>query len=118
LLEQEVVRIRAKAENGWFGLLPRHIDYVTALAPGVLTFQAAGKPEEYLAIDYGILVKCGREVKVSTRNAVRGTSLEELKEQVKTRFLAREEVEAKARSWEVKLETELVRRLLEVEKNA
>lgn len=118
LLEEEVVRIRAKAENGWFGMLPKHIDFVTALVPSVVIFQSAGKPEEYLAIDHGILVKCGPEVKISTRDAVRGASLEQLKNEVETQFLAREELEAKARAWEAKLETELVRRLLEVEKNA
>lgn len=117
LLEEEVAQINAKAENGWFGILPRHIDYVTALVPSVLTFQAAGKPAaEYLAIDHGILVKCGPEVKVSTRNAIRGSSLEQLKKDVETQFLRREELEAQARAREVKLETELVRRLLEVEK--
>ncbi len=41
LFEEEVSRIRAEAENGWFGLLPKHIDFVTALVPGVLTFQPA-----------------------------------------------------------------------------
>ena len=118
LLEEEVVRIKAKAENGWFGMLPKHVDFVTALAPSVLIFQAAGKPEEYLAIDHGILVKCGPQVKISTRSAVRGVVLEQLKKEVETQFLAREELEATARAWEVKLETELVRRLLEVEKSA
>lgn len=118
LLEAEVVRIKAKAENGWFGMLPKHVDFVTALAPSVLIFQASGKPEEYLAIDHGILIKCGPEVKISTRNAVRGTSLEQLRREVETQFLAREELEAKARAWEAKLETDLVRRLLEVEKSA
>jgi len=118
LLEEEVVRIRAKAENGWFGMLPRHVDFVTALVPGVLIFQPAGKPEEYLAVDHGILVKCGPEVKISTRDAVRSVSLEQLKKEVESQFLAREELEAKARAWEARLETDLVRRLLEVQKNA
>lgn len=118
LLEKEVVRIKAKAENGWFGMLPKHVDFVTALVPSVLIFQEAGKPEEYLAIDHGILVKCGHQVKISTRNAVRGTRLEQLKKDVEAQFLASEELEAKARAWEAKLETDLVRRLLEVEKSA
>lgn len=117
LLEQEVTRIKAEAENGWFGMLPRHIDFVTALVPGVMRFQAPGKPEEYLAIDRGILVKCGREVSVSTRNAVRGTDLSRLKADVEQQFLAVEEREKSARAFEAKLETDLVRHLLEAEKN-
>jgi len=116
LLEEEVVRIKAQAENGWFGILPKHVDTVTSLVPSVLVFERPGESEEYLAVDHGILVKCGPEVRVSTRNAVRGTSLEQLKNQVEKQFREREELEKKARAFEAKLETDLVRRLLEEEK--
>jgi F-type H+-transporting ATPase subunit epsilon len=118
LFEEEVTRIRAEAENGWFGLRPKHIDFVTALVPGVLTFEPAGKPEEYLAIDRGVLVKCGAEVAVSTRQAVRGTNLGELKQEVERQFLVQRERERAARVLESKLEADLVRRLLEAEKHA
>jgi F-type H+-transporting ATPase subunit epsilon len=118
LFEVEVSRIKAEAENGWFGLLPRHVDFVTALVPGVMTFEPVGKPEEYLAIDHGILVKCGPEVSVSTRNATRGTDLSTLKQQVERQFAEREEKEKSARALEAKLEADLVRGLLEVEKHA
>ena len=117
LLEDQVTRIKAEAANGWFGLLPKHVDFVTALVPGILTFQTRGGPEEYLAVDHGILVKCGPEVSISTRNAVRGTNLEHLRAEVEFRFREREEQEKRARVFEAKLETDLVRRLLEVEKN-
>lgn len=117
LLEEEVSRIKAEAENGWFGLLPRHVDFVTALVPGVMTFVPRGKPEEYLAIDHGILVKCGPEVSVSTRNATHGTDLSQLKHDVERRFIEREERERVARALESKLEADLVRGLLEVEKH-
>lgn len=116
LFEEEVSRIRAEAENGWFGLLPKHIDFVTALVPGVMTFQPRGKPEEYVAVDHGVLVKCGAEVSVSTRQAVRGKNLSELKQQVERQFLALQEREGAARALESKLEADLVRRLLEVRK--
>jgi F-type H+-transporting ATPase subunit epsilon len=118
LFEEPVSRIRAEAENGWFGLLPKHVDFVTALVPGVLTFQPRGKPEEYLALDRGVLVKCGSEVSVSTRQAVRGTNLAQLKQQVERQFLLQRERERAARALESKLEADLVRRLLEAEKHA
>lgn len=117
LLEEEVDRIKAEADNGWFGLLPKHVDFVTALVPGVMTFQPSGKPEEYLAIDHGILVKCGAEVSVSTRNAVRGADLSKLQDEVERQFKAREEREKAARAYEAKLEADLVRHLMEAEKN-
>jgi F-type H+-transporting ATPase subunit epsilon len=118
LLEEEVSRIKAEAESGWFGLLPKHVDFVTALIPGVMTFEPCGKPEEYLAIDHGILVKCGPEVSVSTRNAVRGTDLVQLKRDVELQFRERAEREKAARTLEAKLEADLVRNLLEAEKHA
>lgn len=117
LLEERVTRIRAEAPNGWFGLLPRHIDFATALVPGVLIFQSSAGTTEYLAVDHGVLVKCGPEVSISTRNAVRGTSLAELKNEVEAQFRAREEREKAGRAFEAKLEADLVRRLLEMEKN-
>jgi len=118
LLEEQVDRIKAEAVNGWFGMLPRHVDFVTALVPGVMTFQPCGKPEEYLAVDHGILVKCGPDVSISTRNAVRGKNLEQLKTDVEAQFRAREERDKAARAYEAKLEADLVRHLLEAERNA
>ena len=118
LLEEPVNRIKAEAADGWFGILPKHVDFVTALVPGVMTFEPRGKPEEYLAIDHGILVKRGPEVSVSTRNAIRGTDLLQLKLQVERQFLERAEREKAARALEAKLEADLVRNLLEVEKHA
>ena len=117
LFEEDVTRIQAKAENGWFGLRPRHIDFVTALGPAVMTFEPVGRAPEYLAVDHGILVKCGRDVMVSTRSAVRGTDIAHLKNEVTQQFLAQEEREKAARALEAKLEADLVRHLLETEKN-
>ena len=117
LMQEEVTQIKAEAPNGWFGLLPRHIDFVTALVPGVLSFARTGGAEEYLAIDRGILVKCGPEVSVSTRAAVRGTNLDQLRKNVEARFQIEDEREKKTLASEVKLEADLVRGLLELEKN-
>jgi len=118
LFTEEVTRIKAEAPNGWFGILPKHVDYVTALVPGVMSFVSAAGGEEYLAIDEGILVKCGPEVSVSTRAAVRGRNLEKLKHDVARQFEAESEREKKNLAFEAKLEADLVRGLLELEKHA
>ena len=116
-LEAEVTKIKAEAANGWFGLLPHHVDFVTALVPGILMFESAAGEKEYLAIDHGILVKCGPQVSISTRSAARGASLERLKEEVAKQFHVVEEREKKTLAHELKLEAELVRGLLELNKN-
>jgi F-type H+-transporting ATPase subunit epsilon len=62
-------------------------------------------------------VKCGAEVAVSTRNAVRGTSLAQLKKEVEVQFLAQQEREKAGRAFEARLEADLVRHLLDMEKH-
>lgn len=125
LLEEEVVKVVAEAQNGSFCLLPRHIDFAAALVPGILAFtRPPSLPEGerdrvrgdeiFVAVDEGVLVKCGPEVLVSTWNAVRGP-LGELKQAVRQQFRELSEREQKARSALGKLEASLVHQILEWE---
>jgi F-type H+-transporting ATPase subunit epsilon len=114
LLDVETSKITAEAENGSFGMLPRHIDYVTALVPGILTFVDAGGKEEFLAVDAGILLKRGPLVQVSTRNAVLGHELRDLKRMTRERFRDISELEQKSRDALNKLEADLIRRFMEL----
>lgn len=112
LVDQEVTKVTAEAENGSFCLLPRHIDFLAALVPGLLSFENGTGDEEFLAVDEGILVKCGPDVKVSTRNAVRGVPLGQLRQAVKERFHILDERERQAREVLAKLEADLVVRFV------
>jgi F-type H+-transporting ATPase subunit epsilon len=115
ILEEEVIKVVAEAENGSFGLLPRHIDFATSLVPGILSFETEDGPEEYLAVDGGILVKCGPDVLVSTRNAVRSPDLSQLRHTVREQFQVLDEREKKARSALARLEASFVQRFIEIE---
>lgn len=117
LLDTEVRKVTAEAENGSFGLLPRHADFVTALVPGILTFTLADGREEFLAVDEGILVKCGADVRVSTRNAVLGQELGVLRQMIEDRFKKVDEFERKSRDALYKMEADLVRRFMEFGKS-
>ena len=64
-----VSRIVAETGSGSFGLLPRRLDCVAALAPGILIYETEEKGEGYLAVDDGVLVKIGPTVSVSVRRA-------------------------------------------------
>jgi len=112
LVDQEVTKVTAEAENGSFCLLPRHIDFLSALVPGLLSFETAAGEEEFLAVDEGILVKCGAQVMVSTRNAVRGAPLGQLRQAVMERFRVLDERERQAREVLAKLEADLVARFV------
>jgi F-type H+-transporting ATPase subunit epsilon len=116
LVDAAVTKVIAEAENGSFCLLPRHIDFVAALVPGLFSFVSTEGREEFLAVDEGILVKCGSQVMVSTRNAVIGPDLGTLKQMVEDQFRILDERERMARSAVVKLEADFVRRFIEMEK--
>lgn len=114
-LDTEVRRIVAEAPNGSFGLLPDHIDVVSALAPGILVYEDAEGREHYAGIQSGTLVKIGDEVRVATANAVLGDDLESLQRRVREVFREAEERERDARSALARLEAQMVRRFLELE---
>jgi F-type H+-transporting ATPase subunit epsilon len=113
LIDQEVIKIVAEAENGSFCILPRHIDFVASLVPGIMTFES-NQEEEFLAVDEGVLVKWGQDVMVSTRNAVRSKDLGILQQTVEEQFKNLDEREKKTRSILAKLEADFARRFLEL----
>lgn len=116
LVDQRVRKVLAEAENGAFCLLPRHIDFVTALAPGILTLVQHDR-EQFVATDEGILVKCADRVTVSTFNAVLGSDLDTLRILVDERFMAQDEHERKARAALARLEAGTLKRFRDLQKS-
>lgn len=107
-------RLRAVAANGAFGILPNHVDCVTALVPAVLTLELAEGGEAVFGLDEGILVKKGHAVEVTALRGVRGDDLGALKQTVRTRFIEMDEEERQARSALSRLEADMVRRFAEL----
>ncbi len=103
----------AEAEDGSFGILPKHIDFVAALVPGILSFESTNG-EEFLAVDEGVLVKLASDVLVSTRNAVQSKDLGMLKEIVEREFLTINERERKTRSILARLEADFAKKFLKM----
>ena len=108
-----VSRIVAETRQGSFGLLPRRLDCVAALAPGILIYEHEGEAEVYVAVDEGVLVKTGLDVLVSVRHAIGGTDLGQLREAVEREFLHLNEREQGVRSVMARMESGLIRRLVE-----
>ena len=115
LLDAGVRKIVAEAGNGSFGVLPRHIDFVAALRPGLLSFLDTDEHEQFVGHDEGIFVKQGRQVLVSVRRAVQGESLATLRELVRSEMMALHGQEQKARSALARLEAGIVRQFIELE---
>lgn len=117
LVEEEAASVTAEGENGSFSLLPRHIDFVSALVPSILSFRDGEGKEVFLAVDEGVLVKCGSEVWVSVRDGVRGPDLGGLRRTVEERFRALDDLERKSRQAVSRMEADFVRRFLELGEN-
>jgi alternate F1F0 ATPase, F1 subunit epsilon len=107
-----VLRIVAETNVGSFGLLPRRLDCVAALKPGILIYETDEDGEVFLAVDEGILVKTGPEVLVSVRRALGGADLDQLHDAVEQEFMALDETERNIRSVMAKLESGFLRRFV------
>jgi len=116
VIDQEITKVIAEAENGSFCLLPRHIDFVAALVPGILSFFTPMGQEEFVAVDEGILIKVGDEVLVSTRNAVQSAELGLLRQTVEQEFQVKDEREKKALAAGARLEADIVRKFMDLGK--
>jgi F-type H+-transporting ATPase subunit epsilon len=107
-----VSRIVTETREGSFGLLPRRLDCVAAVVPGILTYETEEDGEIYVAVDQGVLVKTGPTVLVSVRRAVGGADLRQLRNSVEKEFLTLDEREqTNVRSVLAKLEAGFLRRV-------
>ena len=106
----DVTRIVAETQDGSFGLLPRRLDCVAALVPGILTYETKADGEVFVAVDEGVLVKTGTDVLVSVRRAQGGADLEQLRDAVEQEFLTITDEERSMRHVMAKLETGFLRR--------
>ena len=114
---EEVAKVIAEAENGQFCLLPRHADFTAALVPGILAYWDPQGEERWVAVDEGILVKYGPEVRVATRQAVLGRNREDLRQTVDNVFRHLDEQEKKTRTALARMEAEFARRIWELGKD-
>lgn len=110
-----VSRIVAETSEGAFGLLPNRLDCAAALVPGILIYETGKEGEVLVAVDEGVLVKSGKDVLVSVRQAISGTDLGCLREAVEKEFLTVDEHEKSVLAVMTKLETGVLRRYINLQ---
>ena len=116
LFEGAATRLRAEAEDGGFGILPNHVDFVPALVPSVLLLSEPDGRERFFGIDEGLLVKKGHAVEVAVRRGIESDDLESLRARVVRSFAEIEDEERVARGALSRLEAEMVRRFASLRK--
>jgi F-type H+-transporting ATPase subunit epsilon len=112
--QQNVTRVVIETIAGSFGVLPRRLDFVAALEPGLLSYEVEGAPLTFVAVDEGVCVKVGAEVRVSVRRAIKGGELSQLRSLIHSEFKTLTEKEKAFRRTTASLEVGLLRRLEEI----
>lgn len=75
--------MRAEDETGAFGILPGHADFLTALAPSVVSWRDRGGAEHHIAVQGGMLeMRGGDTITIATPEAVAGDDLQRLEAEV------------------------------------
>jgi F-type H+-transporting ATPase subunit epsilon len=115
VVRRSVRAVQAGDASGRFGLLPGHENFVTLLAPCVLSYRDEEGAEHFAAVDGGVLLLQGNRVAVVTREAVTAERLEEVAETVAAMLESRRRREQLARTEFAELQTSLLRQLREVE---
>ena len=118
LIDQTISRLTAEATDGTWCLLPRHMDFVTALVPGILTFHDMDGGEHFVAHDEGLLVKCAETLSITTQDAVYGRDLDKLRATVTQQYIDLDEHQRQARTALARLEAGAIRRFIELERSA
>lgn len=116
LYDGDAVRLRAEAPVGTFGILPNHIDFVTALVPSVIFLTESDGRERFFGIDEGLLVKKGHRVEIVSRRGIESADLDELRVRVAGNFARMEDDERVARAALSRLEADMVRRFATLRK--
>jgi F-type H+-transporting ATPase subunit epsilon len=104
LLDLKAKKVIVKGLEGGFGMLPKHMDYISSIIPSILSYVDEQDKTHLLAVNEGTLVKCGQNITVSVLGATLGTNMEELQKAVLDSYQVFNEDEREARTALTKLE--------------
>ena len=111
VLDTLVDQVDFEAIDGFFTLLPRHTDMVSALKAGILTYHK-GENRSYIACNRGVLVKKNDVISVSTKLAISGSNLKELEQKIAVDFKALEEERKEVNTTMARLEIGLAKGIM------
>lgn len=116
LYQGPALKLYGEAENGAFGILPKHADFVTSLLPSVLIVTEADGNERFFGLEQGLLVKQAAQVDIVARRGLEGNDLLHLAEQMQLAFDAADEEERDARTALAKLELGMAKQFRELKR--
>ncbi len=115
-LNTPVKQVDFEAPDGFFTLLPRHVDFVNTLKVSVLRYVKPNEKEGYIACNQGVIVKKGSTVSLITKLAVLDDRLDHLTEAIERDFKEMEQQRKEANATMAKLEIGLTKNILALSK--
>ena len=91
VVQAKIKKVSFEALDGYRTLLPKHVDFVSALGIGIITYVPEDSTPKYVACHQGIVVKQGDKVIITAQGTITGDTLEELREHIKLDFKQNEE---------------------------
>ncbi len=109
----DVIALRAEDASGHFGILPGHAAFLSSLAVSVVGWTDARGVVRYCAVRGGMIsLVDGREIIITTREAVPGDDLATLEAVVLARFHAALEAEKTERTAGARLQLNAIRMIM------
>ncbi len=115
IVDETVSAVGADGAHGTFTMLPRHLDHAVLLEAGILSFRHDDGSEGLLAVDGGVLVKVGDDVRVATPRAIPGDRLEALREAVARELRTLDEHQRASRAALARVEGHVLESVFEFE---
>lgn len=114
LLSEPAAEVHLDTVAGWYGILPRHADFATALVSGIFEYRTSDGDQRYVAADGGTAVKQGEDLVVATPHGATSADLDELERDVRERFQITDERERQMLAAMQRLEASLMHGMWEI----
>ena len=109
VLQCKIKKVTLETLNGYYTLLPRHIDFVSAMEENIVSYTTENDEKKYIACQHGIVVKKADNVTITVQHAVLGNTLDELEEVIKIDFKQSDEQRKELNTAMARLEVGLIR---------
>ncbi len=114
VLKEQIKQIDFEALDGFFTLLPRHQDFVTAMPANIVTYHTLDGNKHYMACNRGILIKKGDAVYMSVHRAVLSDNLTDLSQIIQIEFKQDDEQRKEVNTAMARLEVGLSRGFMQL----
>lgn len=109
VLKTKARKVTFETLTGYYTLLPRHVDFVSAMNPNIVRYETENGQERFVACHRGIVVKKAGCVTMSVQGAVLSNSLDELSQSIIEDFKKSEEQRKELNMAVARLEVGLMR---------